>query len=80
MDPSSLRRAFAGFVLVMGALVLAREGAIVAESARAALPETLPQLVLVLVMLGVGVLLGRATRPPRPPSRDDLVYYGGDGI
>lgn len=80
VEPARLRRAFAGFVLVMGAAVLAREGAAVAETARAALPDTLPQLLFAVVMLAVGVGVGRASRPARHPQRDELLYFGGEGI
>lgn len=80
VEPSSLRRAFAGFVLVMGVAILLREAAMVAQTARSALPETLPQLVFVVVMLVAGVWVGRASRPTRAERRDDLLYHGGDGI
>jgi uncharacterized membrane protein YfcA len=80
VDPASLRRAFAGFVLVMAAGILVREGSLVAAAAGAALPGTLPQLIFVLLMLGVGILLGRASRPTRSEQADGFVYFGGDGI
>lgn len=80
VDPSSLRRAFAGFVLVMAVGILVREGALVAEATAAALPETLPQLVFALAMLGVGVLVGRSSRPAPAERSDELFYYGGEGI
>ena len=64
----------------MAAGILVREGSLVAAAAGAALPGTLPQLIFVLLMLGVGILLGRASRPTRSAQADGFVYFGGDGI
>jgi uncharacterized membrane protein YfcA len=80
VDPASLRRAFAGFVLAMACGILVREGSLVVEAADAALPGTLPQLIFVVVMLGVGIVLGRVSRPSRNEQVDGFVYFGGDGI
>lgn len=80
VEPALLRRAFASFVLVMATAIMIREGALVAEAASAALPRTLPQIFFALVMLALGVALGRSPRPTRENRPDDLVYYGGEGI
>jgi uncharacterized membrane protein YfcA len=79
VEPASLRRAFAAFVLVMGAAIVVREGTLVAQAAEAALPRTLPQILFVLAMLGAGIFVGRASRP-RARKSSDLVYFGGEGI
>ena len=78
--PASLRRGFAGFVLVMAALILVREGAAVVAAARAALPETAPQVVFALLMLGVGILAGRVSRTTGGGPESELVFERGEGI
>jgi uncharacterized membrane protein YfcA len=79
IDPGSLRRAFAGFVLAMATLILVRESEAVLESAGAALPATWPQLVFTVLMLSLGVLLGRVSQ--RPVIRSgDYVFQDGEGI
>jgi uncharacterized membrane protein YfcA len=80
VQPSSLRRAFAGFVLVMATWILVREAHLVLETGGAALPTTLPQLLFALAMLGVGILAGRASRAPRAPDGSRLEYEEGAGI
>jgi uncharacterized membrane protein YfcA len=67
VDPTSLRRGFAGFVLVMGISILVREGSLVVSTASEALPANLPQLVFAIAMLCIGVLAGRATRSANDP-------------
>jgi uncharacterized membrane protein YfcA len=79
IDPGSLRRAFAGFVLAMATLILVRESEAVLESAGAALPSTWPQLVFTVLMLSLGVLLGRFSQRPALRSRD-YVFEDGEGI
>jgi uncharacterized membrane protein YfcA len=64
LPPSSLRRAFAGFMLVMAGAILVREANLVLQTGAAALPKTLPQLLFALVVLAVGILAGRASRGP----------------
>ncbi len=64
LPPSSLRRAFAGFVLVMACVILVREANLVLQTGAAALPKTLPQLLFALVVLAIGILAGRASRGP----------------
>ena len=62
VPPASLRRVFAGFVLVMAAVILVREGSLVLQTGASAMPTTLPQLLFALAMLGIGVIAGRVSR------------------
>jgi len=78
--PDSLRRAFAGFVLVMAAIILVREGAQVVAAASAALPTTLPQILFALLMLGVGIAAGRVSRGSGPASSEPAAFERGEGI
>ncbi|MGH0033818.1 MAG: sulfite exporter TauE/SafE family protein [Myxococcota bacterium] len=80
IDPATLRKGFATFVLGMGAVILVREGQLVVQTASEALPSTLPQLVFVLVVLGAGVAAGRASRAVSFPPVVDLRFEEGDGI
>jgi uncharacterized protein len=79
-NPARLRRAFAGFVLVMAASILAREANQWVRSAREALPQSVPQLVFAAVVLGAGIAAGRASRS----AGDDLLlerdFEAGAGI
>jgi len=79
VEPASLRRAFAGFVLLMAGLILFEETETWLVTARSAVPSSLPQLVFALLMLGVGVAAGRVSRP-RPARRPDPRYQDGAGI
>jgi len=78
--PSSLRRSFAVFVLVMAVAILVREGSLVLSASEAALPKTLPQLLFVLAMLAVGVAAGRASRGPGASAGESVEYDEGGGI
>jgi uncharacterized membrane protein YfcA len=78
-NPAALRRGFAGFVLAMAALILAREADRWASGALAALPRTAPQLAFAALMLALGVAAGRASRGLRGPRAVDD-YEGGAGI
>jgi uncharacterized membrane protein YfcA len=80
VHPSSLRRAFAGFVLAMAMVILVREGSLVVQAGAAALPSTLPQLVFALAMLAVGVLAGRASRGSGARGASDDEVEEGAGI
>ncbi|MGH7857317.1 MAG: sulfite exporter TauE/SafE family protein [Candidatus Binatia bacterium] len=81
VDPASLRRAFASFVLVMSVVILFREGDIWIGTAEAALPSTLPQLVFALIMLAIGVGAGRVSQNTRPAApRADRRFIHGEGI
>ena len=79
VDPARLRRAFAGFVLVMGATILVREGALLARTLGAALPETWPQVVFALFLLGLGIVTGRASTTATR-RREELSFQEGEGI
>jgi uncharacterized membrane protein YfcA len=79
IDPVRLRRAFAGFVLVMGASILVREGALLARTVAAALPETWPQLVFAIFLLGLGIVTGRASTTATR-QREELAFQEGGGI
>jgi hypothetical protein len=79
VNPASLRRAFAGFVLAMAALILAREVDRWASDALAALPRTGPQLLFAALMLGLGLGAGRASRG-LTGAYTEPDYEGGAGI
>ncbi len=66
VDPAALRRAFAGFVLTMAAVILIREADLWFDTVREALPASLPQLVFAAVVLAIGIAAGRVSR--RGPS------------
>ena len=78
VDHSSVRRAFAVFVLAMAALILAREVDTWAGTARSALPGSLPQLVFAFAVLALGVTAGRLSR--RGGSAGEYGFEGGTGI
>lgn len=80
VPPSSLRRAFAGFVLVMAAMILVREANVVLRTGAAAMPTTLPQLFFALAMLGVGIVAGRVSRGSGKTSVASFDHEGGTGI
>jgi len=80
VDPSSLRRAFASFVLAMAALILVREASTWIGTARDALPASAPQLVFVMLMLAVGIAAGRVTRGAGADEIEDRFYEEGEGI
>lgn len=79
VEPASLRRAFAGFILVMSAAIFVREGALLASTTTAALPASVPQLIFAVVMLGVGVVAGRVSRGAERKMQD-LHFAEGGGI
>lgn len=80
VDPAALRRSFAGFVLVMGLLILGREGRLVVQTARAALPATLPQLFFAVVMLAIGIFAGRVSRGADGVTEQHETFDQGEGI
>jgi hypothetical protein len=80
VEPGSLRRVFAGFVLAMAVVILVREGSLVAQAGASALPRTLPQIFFALLMLGVGVAAGRVSRAGIDEGSYDVSYQHGDGI
>jgi hypothetical protein len=80
VKPESLRRAFAGFVLAMAALILVREGQLLLATGAEALPRNLPQLVFALAMLAVGVFAGRASRGSGVADVASAEFDEGGGI
>jgi uncharacterized membrane protein YfcA len=80
VEPSSLRRAFAGFVLVMAGIILVREGGLVVEAGASALPQTVPQLVFAFAMLAIGVVAGRVSRGPAGGTASEMRFEEGEGI
>ena len=79
IDPESLRRSFAAFVMAMACLILVREGALVATTVLPALPTTWPQVVFALLVLTVGITAGRASRRAER-RRAELLLTQGAGI
>lgn len=80
VDPNSLRRAFAGFVLAMAAVILVREADTWLAAARDALPRSAPQLAFALIVLGIGIAAGRVTRRGGGDPSADRVFSEGAGI
>jgi hypothetical protein len=80
VNPASLRRAFAGFVLAMAVLILAREVDQWLSDALEALPHTGPQLVFAALMLAAGIAAGRASRSLGGAAHGEPDYEGGTGI
>jgi hypothetical protein len=80
VDPTSLRRAFAGFVLAMSAVILVREADRWAQTALSALPQTVPQLVFAAVVMGLGIAAGRASRGAGSDPLIERSYEAGEGI
>ncbi len=80
VDPASLRRAFAGFVLVMASAILVREADAWLATARDALPTSAPQLAFALLVLAVGIAAGRITRNPGGDPLREVAFEQGGGI
>ena len=80
IDPNSLRRAFAGFVAVMATFILARETDVWLETAKTALPASVPQFVFVIFMLCIGIAAGRVTGRAGTEPLADRAYSDGAGI
>lgn len=80
VEPAWARRGFAGFILLMAAGMLVREGSLVVQTGVAALPSTLPQLVFALIMLGIGIYAGRISRRPVAGSYAETTFQQGEGI
>jgi uncharacterized membrane protein YfcA len=78
--PGSLRRAFAGFVLAMAAVILVREGDLVLRTGGDALPRTLPQVLFALAMLAIGIAAGRASHGFRAGDESGFEHEAGSGI
>ncbi|MEZ4332127.1 MAG: sulfite exporter TauE/SafE family protein [Myxococcota bacterium] len=79
IDPASLRRGFALFVLAMGATILVREGALLVRTIGPALPDTWPQVAFALVMLALGAAAGRASTVATR-QREEMLFQEGGGI
>jgi len=77
VQPASLRRAFAVFVLAMGSFILVREGALVARTAGSA-AEHAAQLLFALAMLAVGIGAARLAELRR--AVPETAYLDGEGI
>lgn len=75
-----VRRAFAVFVLAMAAFILVRELDTWAATARAALPESIPQVVFAIAVLVMGVLAGRLSRGGGYEPLREAGHEGGSGI
>lgn len=80
VDPARVRSAFAIFVLVMAALIIAREADTWSSTARAALPESLPQAIFALAVLTLGVAAGRLSRGGGSHVLAEHGHEGGSGI
>ncbi len=80
IDPGALRRAFAVFVAAMATFILLREADTWVDTARAALPASIPQLLFALLMLGTGLAVGRVAHRSRADPLADRVFSQGAGI
>ena len=79
VQPSSLRRSFAAFVMAMACLILFREGTTVATTIGPSLPDTWPQVAFAAVALLLGVLAGRSTKKISK-AYPELTFSDGSGI
>ena len=61
-------------------LDVVRQGSLVVATGRAVLPATLPQIVFAIVMLGIGLFAGRASRGLTGRSIAEATFEGGEGI
>ena len=80
IDPALLRRAFAGFVLVMATIIVVREAGTWLATARSALPTSMPQIVFALLMLGIGLSAGRVSGRAGSDPLAEHGYERGAGI
>ncbi len=80
INPASLRRSFAGFVLVMAVIILVREVDVWIATARSALPTSAPQIAFALIVLAIGIATGRVSRRSATVSADDGAFEQGGGI
>jgi uncharacterized membrane protein YfcA len=80
VDPNSLRRAFAVFVGVMASFILTRETDVWLETAKTALPASMPQLAFAIAMLCIGIAAGRVTSRAAADPLGDRAYTDGAGI
>ncbi len=80
IEPASLRRAFAGFVVAMAIFIFVRETDTWLSTAQTAAPASLPQLVFVLFVLGVGIVAGRVSRRGGADPLAERAFSEGGGI
>ncbi len=80
VDPASLRKGFAVFVFAMAIFVMARETETWLATARAAVPRSAAQLGFALVMLGIGLVAGRASRRAGGAPFAESAFEQGGGI
>jgi uncharacterized membrane protein YfcA len=80
INPASLRRAFAVFVLTMAVFILVREVDVWIATAQEALPGTVPQIVFAVLMLAIGIAAGRVTRRADRDPLADRAFTDGAGI
>lgn len=80
VDPASLRRAFAVFVMAMAVFILVRETAIWLDTARDALPSSVPQILFALLVLAIGIAAGRASHRASGAPLSNHPYEQGGGI
>jgi len=80
VSPLALRKGFAGFVLVMAALVFVREADTWLRIARESLPESSAQMGFSLVLLAVGLFAGRASRRAGRDPLAEAMMENGAGI
>jgi hypothetical protein len=79
-DPSSLRRAFAGFVLATAALISVRELETWIETAATAIPSSVAQIAFTLFVLATGIAAGRVSRRTDTHPLDERLFEKGEGI
>ncbi len=80
VDPTSLRRAFAGFVLAMAGVVFVQEAEQWVEVVWRSLPANAPQVVFVLAVLAVGIAAGRVSRGAETDPLERGSFSEGGGI
>ena len=80
VDPHSLRKGFAGFVLALAAVMLVREANAWVAVAWAAFPSSVPQLLFLLIVLAIGVASGRGWQRIGDKSSLNGAYEHGAGI
>ncbi len=80
IDPGSLRRAFAGFVLVMATVIFVHETDTWLATASNAVPRSIPQVAFVLFVLGVGIAAGRVSRRGGADPLGERAFTEGAGI
>jgi uncharacterized membrane protein YfcA len=80
IDPASLRRAFAAFVVAMAILVLVREANVWLDAAHDSLPKSAAQVIFALVVLSIGIAAGRITRRAPADPLAERMFWDGAGI